>query len=108
MKDNASPMRVSPNNNQNIYFINISTGDFSPVTLCNFDRLFNGLRTRIFSGMLFTCSRTQFRGIKPHWFFPTSRKKKKVYVSSSWVHFYLGDFLDKDSYTNRILIWRLL
>ena len=32
-------MRVSPNNSQPIYFINVLTGDFSPVALGNFGRL---------------------------------------------------------------------
>lgn len=74
VEDNASPMGVSPNNSQHVYFTNISTGDFSPVALYSFDRLFSGLRTHAISGVLFTCSRTQFRVIKSPWFSPTTRK----------------------------------
>lgn len=66
---------------------------------------FSGLGTHIISGMLFTCSGTQFRDTKPRWFFPTTRKKERVCF----------DYLDTllfgtyfRSYRNRIFIGKLL
>lgn len=107
MEDNVSAMGISPNNSQHINFTNISTDRFSLFALNNFDKLFRGVWIHIISGMLFTCSRTQFRAMR-HIDFSLLLQRKKVYALSRWVYFYLGDILDKHSYTNRIFIWSLL
>lgn len=81
MEDKASPMGVTPNNSQHIYFTSITTGDFSPVALGNFDRLFSVAREPI--SFMGCCSHSQqhnFRDISHIDFSLPIRRKKKLYL----------------------------